>query len=341
MSLGAEVAGIDVKYAVDVDSHSAATYRANFPQTTFIEKDVSAVTGADFDTDDIPFVVFGGAPCQGFSTSNQRTRNSQNTKNWLYKEFVRIVKETRPTWVVFENVKGFLETENGLFFRSLIENLKNADYHVDHAVLNAKNFGVPQDRTRLFVVGRRGTPFAFPTTLEELPPVTVKEAIGDLPSLENGASIDFRKYRPSPPSTYAKELRGKLKSSGNHLVTKSNETILQRYKSVPQGGNWENIPEHMMTNYKDRNRCHTGIYHRLPLNKPSSVIGNYRKNMLIHPVEDRGLSVREAARIQSFPDSFYFVGSIGFQQQQVANAVPPKLACFIFSLILALDNSKI
>jgi DNA (cytosine-5)-methyltransferase 1 len=120
----------------------------------------------------------------------------------------------------------------------------------------------------------------------------------------------------------------------NHLVTRNSELVIERYKYIPQGGNWEHIPEHLMKNYKDKSRCHTGIYRRLDNNKPSVVIGNYRKNMLIHPTQNRGLSVREAARLQSFPDSFVFKGSIGFQQQQVGNAVPPLLAKALFSSIL-------
>ena len=111
--------------------------------------------------------------------------------------------------------------------------------------------------------------------------------------------------------------------------------ILERYKYIPQGGNWENIPNRLMKNYADKSRCHTGIYRRLKEDEPSVVIGNYRKNMLIHPTEDRGLSVREAARLQSFPDWFKFKGTIGSQQQQVGNAVPPLLAKAVFTSLMS------
>jgi DNA (cytosine-5)-methyltransferase 1 len=111
-----------------------------------------------------------------------------------------------------------------------------------------------------------------------------------------------------------------------NLVSRNNSKIVSRYRYIGPGQNWESIPKPLLDNYKDFSRCHTGIYHRLEWNRPAKVIGNYRKNMLIHPEENRGLSVREAARLQSFPDNYVFVGSIGFQQQQVADAVPPLLA---------------
>jgi DNA (cytosine-5)-methyltransferase 1 len=114
-----------------------------------------------------------------------------------------------------------------------------------------------------------------------------------------------------------------------NLVTRSATLIVERYRHIGRGHNWEAIPKRLLKNYKDVTRCHTGIYHRLDWNLPSKVLGNFRKNMLIHPSQHRGLSVREAARLQSFPDWYEFVGSIGFQQQQVADAVPPLLATFV------------
>ena len=115
--------------------------------------------------------------------------------------------------------------------------------------------------------------------------------------------------------------------------------IIERYKYIGQGQNWKAIPEHLMQNYADKGRCHSGIYKRLMASQPSVVISNYRKSMLIHPYQDRGLSVREAARLQSFPDDFYFEGPISHIQQQIGNAVPPLLAKAVFEQIIKISRN--
>ena len=114
--------------------------------------------------------------------------------------------------------------------------------------------------------------------------------------------------------------------------------VIQRYKHIKQGQNWRAIPDDLMQNYADKGRTHSGIYKRLIADQPSVVISNYRKSMLIHPYQDRGLSVREAARLQSFPDDFYFEGPISHIQQQIGNAVPPLLAKAVFQQIIKLTE---
>jgi len=203
--------------------------------------------------------------------------------------------------------------------------------------LNALDFGVPQKRERIFIVASlHGIAFDFPTSLNNKP-VTVKEAISDLPILSNGALEYKLNYTTKSSCEYQKFMRGKKKKVANNYVTRNSELVIKRYKYIPQGGNWKNIPIELMSNYKDPNRCHHGIYRRLSEDKPSSVIGNYRKNMLIHPTQDRGLSVREAARLQSFPDWFEFTGPLISQQQLVGNAVPPLLSKAIFKKIKELN----
>lgn len=334
MSLGARMSGIDVQIVVENDKYAAETYLANHtPKISLFNNDIRNFKYLPISRKK-PLIIFGGPPCQGFSTSNQRTRNKNNENNWLFKEFVRVINEYKPEWFVFENVRGILETEKGLFVEQVLSAFADAGYTLSHKLLFADQYGVPQKRARFFIVGSLyGKSFKFPAP-STLIPITVYEAIGDLPILKNGENDRFMGYITSPLSDYIKVMRNNQRGCFNHSVTRNSELVIERYNHIPQGGNWEYIPEHLMKNYKDKSRCHTGIYRRLESNKPSVVIGNYRKNMLIHPTQNRGLSVREAARLQSFPDDFVFKGSIGFQQQQVGNAVPPLLAKSIFSAII-------
>lgn len=334
MSLGAAMTGIKTVSAVEIDRYAAQTYSHNHPKTKVINSDIRAVNDSILHSTGDLRILFGGPPCQGFSTSNQRTRGSQNKSNWLFLEFLRIAKIWKPDWLVLENVAGLLETEKGFFLQEITNCLQEVGYRCSWWTLNASDFGVPQKRRRLFIVGSsQCRKIPAPKSLNDNP-VCVWDAVGDLPDLPNGSNFDRLPYKSNPVSAYARKMRGTLESCANHYVTRNSEKIITRYGHVPQGGNWQNIPASLMDNYKERTRCHTGIYRRLKANEPSVVIGNYRKNMLIHPTQDRGLSVREAARIQSFPDSYEFKGSIGFQQQQVGNAVPPLMAKAVFQSIV-------
>lgn len=333
LSLGAEMAGIDVVIAVENDPIAAQTYKINHPQTKVLNKDICFVSNLLPSKISEPLILFGGPPCQGFSTSNQKTRNKENPQNWLFKQFFRIAEEIKPDWIVFENVKGIKETEKGFFVSEIFHTLEKLGYVCTVFILCASDYGVPQIRSRFFLIGSLND-----KRIQEPPKipgvVTVRDAIEDLPSLENGANIDVLAYKTEAKSKYAKLLRNSMDICTGHLVSKNKASVIKRYSFIPQGGNWRNIPAHLMTNYTDRSRCHTGIYKRLIADQPSITVGNYRKSMLIHPWEDRGLSVREAARLQSFPDNYLFSGSIGFQQQQVGNAVPPLLAQAVFRAII-------
>jgi len=337
MSLGATLAGVEVRVAVERDQFAGETFLRNHPGVELINRSIETVHAKEMKSwrqFGSPMIVFGGPPCQGFSWSNARTRNADNQSNWLFHEFIRVVKTLKPEWIIFENVRGIIDTAGGVFIKTIVKELEKQNYSVTMALLNAKDFGVPQDRTRFFLVGNRcGVQFHFPAERVKVP-VTVSDAISDLPHLENGHSSCWAKYRTKVCSQYAKRMRGRLTGCFNNLVTRSSTLVIERYRHIPQGGNWEDIPAKLMKNYADCSRCHTGVYHRLKGDAPSLVIGNFRKNMLIHPTENRGLSVREAARIQSFPDSFYFCGSIGYQQQQVGNAVPPLLAEAVFRQLI-------
>ena len=283
LSEGAEQAGIVVRLAVESDTHAVATYARNHPHTLIFPHDIRLLTKTRLIQLGRIGIIFGGPPCQGFSTSNQKTRGLTNPENWLFLEFLRVVKIMMPDWTLFENVTGIIETEGGFFLREFITGLENLGYTCSSWVLNATNYGVPQLRKRLFLLGSSHGIRVEQPKLSLSEHITVQEAISDLPSLSNGASENWMPYKCKATSDYSRMMREGARRSSNHLVTKNSNRITERYSYIPQGGNWQDIPAELMTNYKDLSRCHTRIYHRLEANAPSVVIGNYRKNMLIHP----------------------------------------------------------
>lgn len=335
MATGATLAGISTQIAVEEDIFAAQTYINNHKHTSVVIDKVENVNGFTISRNREPLIVFGGPPCQGYSFSNRKTRHRKNPKNWLFKEFIRIVKLTEPDWVVIENVPGLKRMDGGFFLNEICSDLAALGFTPSVRILNAKDFGVPQNRERLFIVAsKHGIAFEFPDGKFVNRPVTVKEAIYDLPVLVNGSNEDILKYRCEPVSSYSKKLRGCKKRVSQNYVTKNSSIVIERYEHIKQGNNWKDIPECLMENYSDYTRCHSGIYRRLHYDKPSVIISNYRKSMIIHPSQHRGLSVREAARLQSFPDNYEFYGSLDQMQQQVGNAVPPILAKAIFNKIL-------
>ena len=291
LSLGAEMAGISMRYAVEADAYAAASYKRNFKNATVFCEDIRKLSADKLNTR--PVIIMGGPPCQGFSLSNTKTRDMSNPNNRMFEEFLRFVDKIAPTWFVFENVYGLTKFKNGEEnIQNHIENrFRDIGYTVKSKILYASDFGVPQRRNRLFIVGNRnGIDFEFPKEFDYS--VSVDEAISDLPVLGNGEikmkgeyTVPFEQASP-----YAQLMRKKSKAPTQNIVSRNKE--------------------------------------------PPVVISNYRKSMLIHPHQDRGLSVREAARLQSFPDHFIFEGPVSYIQQQIGNAVPPLLAKAVMKKIL-------
>lgn len=334
LSLGAEQAGIVIKLAVEKDISAASTFSANHASANVLCQDIAEIDPLKH-VEKNPFIVFGGPPCQGFSYSNTKTRNLQNGNNSLFEEFLRFVKILQPDWFLFENVEGITTFNGGDTVKSIKAYFTSVGYRTTERVLYASDYGVPQHRNRFIMVGNKlGIDFEFPEKLDKQ--VTVREAISDLPELENGASSLDLPYKQSfsELSPYATRMRQCSSSARQNFVSRNKDYVIERYRYVKQGQNWSAIPKELMANYKNLNNCHSGVYKRLNANTPSVVISNYRKNMLIHPTQDRGLSVREAARLQSFPDDFIFRGTLMDIQQQIGNAVPPILAEAIFKKIL-------
>lgn len=353
LSLGFEGAGFRVIYALEKDKYATETYTQNRSGRTTVDVvDIQSVKPRDIlsrlglQAGDLD-IVLGGPPCQGFSIANMHTRSMENPLNHLVFTYWEFVKELMPKWFLMENVAGLDKFANGVIKQKLLQFFEDGGYNVDSVVLNASCFGVPQLRRRIFFVGNRtNKSLDFLHDLAEektLNNVTVREAIDDLPILPNGHLINPMPYvkNQEMATEYQKAMRAE--SNGdvfNNLVSRNNALVLERYKHIGQGENWRALvakkPE-LLGNYKDVAKCHEWIYLRLCWDKPSVVISNYRKNMLIHPTQDRGLSVREAARLQSFPDDYLFYGPLGYQQQQVVNAVPPLMGKAIAMAIKSID----
>ncbi len=334
MGLGAKMSGIDVRIAVEKNLHAARTYLLNHPKTTVVVDQLQNIKELKLDRKGQPLILFGGPPCQGYSISNRKTRSKENPKNWLFMEFMRWVRMLNPEWAVIENVPGLRHMDKGFFLERICDEFHQMGYTPNVKVLNASDFGVPQKRERMFIVAsREGIAFDFPIGEYNDMRVTVADALSDLPVLRNGDKIDKMPYATKAKSDFAKKMRNTKRKVSQNYVTRNSTTVLERYNYISQGENWRSIPEDLMSNYTDRSRCHSDIYRRLRSDCVSPVIANYRKTMLIHPTQNRGLSVREAARLQSFPDWYEFHGPLIAQQQQVGDAVPPILACSLFKRI--------
>lgn len=314
-------------------------------------------------------ILIGGPPCQGFSNANRNSWHSANPYNRLIDVFLHYVEALRPPVFLLENVQGILWTARGgrSSAASVVEHLARrmaaAGYEAFPKLLDAVWYGVPQHRSRLFVLGLHKSlgyrcehfgewgPFPFPThgpgSSREY--VTVRDAISDLPRIENGDLTAERPYEAPMAAEYRSNgflefvRRGAARGViTDHVTSRHAPYVIERYKRIPAGGNWEDIAD-TLTNYATVERTHSNIYRRLTWSEPSITIGHYRKSMLVHPSQHRGLSLREATRLQSFPDWFRFAGSatanktgLVHKQQQLANAVCPLVTRAIAGFLLNL-----
>jgi len=301
-------------------------------------------------------ILIGGPPCQGFSNANRNSWSRENPNNKLVDVFISYVEKLTPPLFVMENVQGILWTSKGgrsdttvSIVDHLARRLKRAGYDVFPRLLDAVWFGVPQFRSRFFLVGIHRDlgyhpddfgpwgPFPRPThgTVKGRPYVTVREAIGDLPRLGNGEGGSEIGYHAPTSDRIHNQFLSYVRSSAprdvihEHVTSRHADYVIERYRRIPPGGNWEDIAD-TMSNYADVGRTHSNIYRRLKWDQPAITIGHYRKSMLVHPRQHRGLSLREASRLQSFPDWFRFAGNASgedgglvHKQQQLANAVCP------------------
>lgn len=317
LSLGFLKAGYEIIGAVDFDHDAIETHRHNFDSLFEFHGDITNIT-SDFIKDNLSNVeiIIGGPPCQGFSSANRYESDEEDPRNKLFYEYLRFVEIINPSAFVIENVPGILTKENGYAKNRINQITTELGYNVRSKILDASKYGVPQTRKRAFFIGIRKDYkeiFSFDEIEEVDKVVTVEEALANI---------------STSPLTINKEYRDFVFDSAkkiieNHEKTLHNEKVLERIKYVPQGGNWRDVPENLWDTQRE-NR-HSSAYRRLSNKSPSITIDTGHMNYF-HPIENRIPTVRESARIQSFPDSFVFKGSKGAQYKQVGNAVPPLLA---------------
>ena len=346
LSLGLKRAGFKMIAAADFDKNACLTFKRNHRNTEVIHTDISKTKVHDFlnrievPKDEITLIA-GGPPCQGFSMANGRSRGKNNPQNKMVNHFVRFVRKIKPQLFLMENVLGFRSLENGRIAENLKRKFSRLDYKTRLITLNAVNYGVPQNRIRIFLIVTRGSKnFQEPKIKLILKEdyITVKRAIlGDLPKITHAPGKNICKYSKPPTSKYQIKIRKKANKLFNHIITKSNETVKNRQSLIPPGNNWRALPKRFC-NIKVQ---FSSTYKRLDPSKPSITVGNFRKSMIIHPSENRGLSIREAARLQSFPESYVFKGGISSMQQQVGDAVPPLLAEAIGKKLVSLTKKEL
>ena len=340
-----------VAVANDYDRAVEATYRANHPDTEFVpgsieeeETKTAIMSAVDRATDGRGVdLVTGGPPCKGFSLENKMTRSMNNPMNHLVQHYAEMIRRADPAAFIMENVPGLLGIQGGAVAESLISAFRGMGYdNAEPWLLNAADYGVPQARKRAFIVGSKfgikierprpthGDPCSIEPRSDLAPYTTLDDAIGDLPPIEPGsAGAEGVPYLRVGGTPLSRSLRSGRARVANHVATRNTPLVTRRMREVPQGGNWSDIPAGMMKvggKYSKLEMVHSMIYRRLRGDMPSVTITNFRKAMIIHPHQDRLLSVREAARLQTFPDGFEFRGGMSDMQQQVSDAVPVLLA---------------
>lgn len=329
LSEGFRMAGFNVVMGVDYDEMALKTFSENHKSSLAVKLDlfdhsnikkiVDCIRGmCENDID----VLIGGPPCQGFSVAGNRDKNDK--RNMLYLAMVKVAEELKPRAIVLENVPGMVQTNGGVGAARITKDFKRIGYVVSSKLLYAPDYGVPQIRKRAFFVGFRdsGIRFVFPEpTCSKENYVTCEDAISDLPSLEGIYGDEVQNYDCDPQTHYQELMREGSDYIYNHIGTIHSQKTLKYLSMIPEGKNYKALPEE----YKGLYKYHEALtrYHS---KKPSPTINTCHRSHF-HYKHNRIPTVRESARLQSFPDTFIFYGSKAEQYRQVGNAVPP-LLCY-------------
>ncbi|MDB5052316.1 MAG: Cytosine-specific methyltransferase [Bacilli bacterium] len=378
LSLGFEQAGFNIPIAIEKDDWAAETYEKNRKNIRVIKEDITQLSDSFFKQFIGVDAVIGGPPCQGFSISASNRRDPNDPRNFLYRDYIRAVSVIKPKIVFMENVKEiskFRIPTGELLLNDVIERFTKLGYDVNFTFVNAADVGVPQFRIRFFLIAVLNnkapdlSEFSINSKKENINPYrNIWEAISDLPTVlpkthKEDALLD---YNSKPQNDYQKLLRSGSKFICNHIPMKHTDRTLEKFTHITFGKLQDNIPEELRSRRRGSpdslsNIIYDQNHRRLDPNKPSPTITASFYSSFIHPFEHRNLTVREAARIQSFPDTYHFFGKRTTlskkllkkkgvfedmhldQFNQVGNSVPPLLAKTLGQFIIKYldgDNKK-
>ena len=325
LSYGFIQAGFNVVAGVDTDASALKTFHHSHEDSTPLELDISS-PGAIKAIDEVfqgelADVIIGGPPCQGFSLTGPR--NFNDDRNRLYLSFIKLVSHHRPQAFLIENVPGLATLYKGSIKQEIVKGLSRLGYNVSVEILCAADYGVPQMRKRLVFIGvkRHLGKFSFPpktNTVDNY--VTCEDAIGDLPSRETELGDEIDEYVDPPKTAYQQLMRKNASNLYNHVATNHTDKVKNVIALVPEGGNHKDLPKGI-----GEHRKFNEAWTRYHSKRPSRTIDTGHRNHF-HYSLDRVPTIRENARLQSFPDDFVFYGNKTQQNRQVGNAVPPLLA---------------
>lgn len=322
LSYGFECAGFNIVLGIDNDAKALETFEANHKGSKSICGDITEISyeksikplidGKKID------VIIGGPPCQGFSLSGPR--NFDDPRNKLYLSYIRLVEEIKPRAFVIENVPGLVALFNGEVKDNIIKRFTEMGYNVDYKILCAADYGVPQNRKRVVFVGTKVGEEVFTYPEIQKDKISCEMALSDLPPLVDELGSEIQNYETEALNEYQKLMRKDSKEVFNHIAATHSEKVQHIISLVPDGGNYKDLPEE----YRSSRNFHVA-WTRFSSKNPAPTIDTGHRHHF-HYKYNRVPTVRECARIQSFPDSFHFIGNKTQQFRQVGNAVPPLMA---------------
>lgn len=356
-STGLEKAGFKIKIANEIDNQIALSYSKNHKKTKVINSDINnfiKIYEKEKNKAKIDLIV-GGPPCQGFSMAGSRIRRNNfidDPRNYLFKKYFDVIQKFEPDFFIMENVVGLASMKNGkilneieLFFQNE-KNFKRKGYFLQKKIFELEKIGVPQKRKRLIIIGSKfdfNINIYFDKIKKKHPKFNIsnnlKEAIFDLSFKNEKNYIENQKYLKQQNSEFQIEMKGMNKKISNHRIFNHSDIVLDRIKRIKPGANWKSLKES-----QEIKSIHSGAYGRMEWDKKSMTITTRfdtpSAGRFIHPEHNRNITIREAARIQTFPDSFKFHGNKTSICKQIGNAVPPYLGEFLGYLIKEINNDN-